>query len=40
MDMDNRVEIDCGSRGGRWVGQETATGENWDNFNRTTIFKN
>ena len=32
--MDNRVGIDCGSRG-----PERAMGENWDNCNRTTIKK-
>ena len=31
--MDNRVGIDCGSRG--WAGQARAMGENWDNCNRT-----
>ena len=34
MDMDNNSRNDWGSRGGEWVGQKRAKGENWDNCNR------
>ena len=38
MARDNRVGIDCGSGVGVG-GQERATGENWDNCNRTRTKK-
>ena len=38
MDMDNNVEIDCGSRGGG-MGGGGQRGKNWDNCNRITLKK-
>ena len=39
MDKDNRVGVDCGSRGVGVGGMGRAMGENWDNCNKIIIKK-